>query len=64
MPTEKDTAVVLDELMKIAEELEIGYFDGCGVRLRYMVSSEQVLMFEREMAARIRKLVKQWRMLV
>lgn len=46
-----------DELLRIAEELEVGYFDGCGVPIRYMVSSEQVLRFEREMADRTRKAV-------
>lgn len=45
-------AVDTDGLLRIADELEVDYYDR-----QYTISVEEVLEFEREMAARIRKAV-------
>lgn len=54
MPKRK---VDLDGLLGIAEELEMDYFDSLGKHRTGTISVEKVLVFEREMAARIRKAV-------
>lgn len=46
-----------DELLKIAEELEMDYFDGSDGYRPCTISVEEMLEFDREMAARIRKAV-------
>lgn len=54
MPKRK---VDLDELLRIADELEMDYFDGSEGYRPCTISVEETLKFEREMAARIRKAV-------
>lgn len=54
MPKRK---VDLDELLRIADELEMDYFDGSDGYRPCTISVEETLKFEREMAARIRKAV-------
>lgn len=54
MPKRK---VDLDELLRIADELEMDYFDGSDGYRPCTISVEEMLEFEREMAARIRKAV-------
>lgn len=50
-------AIDRDELLKIAEELEMDYFDGSDGYRPCTISVEEMLEFDREMAARIRKAV-------